>query len=111
MTDERRDLRSMKRPARQTTGAAMANSPAAQGKTIDQTQQQQINQLKNMAKPYENRSRDQLMQDAARLVKEGKQNGTMDAQKLDGYMRMMSPMLNASQRSEMAKLIEQLKRA
>lgn len=106
MKDQRRDLRSMKRNTHQGQNAQTQNAT-----TVSDTQRAQMEQIKQMAKPYENRSRDQLMQDAMRMVQQGKQQGTMDGTKLDGYMRMVSPMLNATQRSEMAKLIEQLKRA
>lgn len=111
MTNERRDLRSMKRK-QPPAGAAPAANPksATKAQPMSDEQRQQMDQVKQMAKPYENRSRDQLLQDATRIVKDGKRNGTIDASKLDGYLKMMGPMLNASQRSEMSKLIEQLKR-
>ena len=110
MTDQKRDLRSMKNKQ----PVHPKKTPAGQipsKENLTPQQQQQFEQLRTMAKPYENRSRSQLLQDAMQLVRNERQQGRMDNAQLDGYLRALSPMLDAAQRQEMMQVIEQLKKA
>ena len=65
--------------------------------------------LKNFASKYEGASKTDLISAIKREAEKGRRNGTLSNKDIDNFASMLLPMLNASQKAELKKIVEELK--
>ena len=83
------------------------NFDFAQGAQSTQTNAQPT--LESEINKYSNMSEERLMQEMFALVNEGKQNGTLDNQKLEEFFNSASCMLSSEQVSKLRAIIDMAK--
>ncbi len=59
-------------------------------------------------KRFEGKSEEELFSELMREVNKGKAEGTFNAEKLSGFVRQVSPMLNAEQKKRLSELIARI---
>ena len=66
--------------------------------------------LKNFASKYEGASKTDLISAIKKEAEKGRRNGTLSNKDIDNFASMLLPMLNASQKAELKKIVEELKK-
>lgn len=76
----------------------------------EKTAEEWVSEAKKVAGMYEGRSENDILKAIYAQAVEGKRNGTLTNEQIDTFYRQFSPMLDASKRKRLQKLVEQLKR-
>ena len=66
--------------------------------------------LKKFANKYEGASKNDLISAIKKEAEKGRKNGTLSNKDIDNFANMLLPMLNNSQKAELKKIVEELKR-
>ncbi len=66
--------------------------------------------LKSFANKYEGASKSDLISAIKKEAEKGKRNGTLSNKDIDNFANMLLPMLNPSQKAELKKIVEELKK-
>ena len=66
--------------------------------------------LKNFASKYEGASKNDLISAIKKEAEKGRRNGTLSNKDIDNFASMLLPMLNPSQKAELKKIVEELKK-
>ena len=66
--------------------------------------------LKNFASKYEGASKNDLISAIKKEAEKGRRNGTLSNKDIDNFANMLLPMLNGSQKAELKKIVEELKK-
>lgn len=72
----------------------------------NQNQNNNDNSIESQINKYSSMSEERLMQEMFNLVNQGKQNGTLDNQKLDEFFNSASCMLTNEQKTKLRSLID-----
>lgn len=65
--------------------------------------------LRSFAKKYEGASEQDIISAILKEAEKGKRNGTLKDSDIDNFANMLYPMLNASQRNHLEKIIKTIK--
>ena len=68
-----------------------------------------MDMLAQFAKKYEGASESEIINAIVQEAEKGKRNGTLTNQEIDNFANMIRPLLNASQRQQLVKVIEKIK--
>ena len=66
--------------------------------------------LKKFANKYEGASKNDLISAIKKEAEKGRKNGTLSNKDIDNFANMLLPMLNNSQKAELKKIVEELKK-
>ena len=77
---------------------------------MNNEQKQQLEKLKDMAKKYEGKSENDILNDLSQAVKKGKQDGTLTDDKINSIASTIAPMLNKEQQNKLNMLMKTLKK-
>ena len=75
---------------------------------LTDTQKQEVEAIKGMAKKYEGKSEGELLRDLKSTVAKGKENGTMTDEKLRSLAHTVEPLLSGAQKEKLRDLMKQL---
>ncbi len=76
----------------------------------DKSNKDAYDMLKSFASKYEGASKGDLISAIRKEAEKGKRNGTLKNSDIDNFASMLLPMLNPSQRQELKKIVEELKK-
>jgi hypothetical protein len=65
--------------------------------------------MKQKIQPYLNKPEDDLLRDIQKVIKVGKEKGTLDKEDIDKYAAQLAPLLNAQQKEKMKSLLTSIK--
>ena len=68
-----------------------------------------MDMLSAFAKKYEGASQSEIISAIIEEAERGKRNGTLTNQEIDNFANMIRPMLNASQKEQLTKIINRIK--
>ena len=76
----------------------------------DRSNKDAYDMLKNFASKYEGASKGDLLSAIRKEAEKGRKNGTLKNSDIDNFASMLLPLLNPSQRQELKKIVDDLKK-
>ncbi len=76
---------------------------------LNPKQKQEFDKFKNMAKAYEGKNENEIFNDLSQLVQKGKNDGSLNEQKLASMASSIAPLLNGEQKKKLDFLMKNLK--
>ena len=80
------------------------------GKMPNDSQNKAMEMLSAFARKYEGASEDEILNAIVAEAENGKKKGTLTNAEIDNFANMILPLLNASQKQKLAKIIEKIKK-
>lgn len=77
---------------------------------LNESQKKQFDTLKTMAKNYEGKSESEILGEIKKTVEKGKQDGSLNDNKINEIANQIAPMLNSQQKAKLDMLLKTLKK-